>query len=110
LCSHEGLLVVLVGSNIHMGIVVPEPSATEIWLKEDEPVWYDGKKYPPEIVTDAIFEAIEKRRYEMTIPKRNPMLLMARFLRLFVPSLLRFGMAKTDPVPAAGVERPRAQG
>ena len=82
---------------------------SEIWLKEDEPVWYDGKKYPPEIVSDAIFEAIETRRYEMTIPKRNPMLLMARFLRLFLPSLLRFGLAKSDPVPAEVVERARAR-
>jgi len=45
----------------------------------------------------------------MTVPKRNPMLLVARFLRLFVPSLLRFGMAKTDPVPAEVVERARAR-
>ena len=105
----EGLWNDLAGSNIHVALVNPGPIDTEIWLKEDEPVWYDGKKYPPEIVTDAIFEAIEKRRYEMTVPKRNPMLLVARFLRLFVPSLLRFGMAKTDPVPAEVVERARAR-
>jgi hypothetical protein len=60
-------------------------------------------------VSEAIFEAIEKRRYEMTIPKRNPMLLMARFLRLFLPSLLRFGMAKTDPVPPEVVLKARAR-
>src|SRR2546422_8792466 len=83
----EGLWNDLAGSNIHVAIVNPGPIDTEIWLKEDEPVWYDGKKDPPEIVSDAIFEAIETRRYEMTIPKRNPMLLMARFLRLFLPSL-----------------------
>src|SRR5216683_2256234 len=70
----EGLWNDLAGSNIHVALVNPGPIDTEIWLKEDEPVWYDGKKYPPEIVSDAIFEAIEKHRYEMTIPKRNPML------------------------------------
>src|SRR5437867_12690499 len=75
----EGLWNDLAGSNIHVAIVNPGPIDTEIWLKEDEPVWYDGKKYPPEIVTAAIFEAIEKRRYEMTITKRNPTLRMARF-------------------------------
>src|SRR3989449_7634594 len=105
----EGLWNDLAGSNIHVALVNPGPIDTEIWLKEDEPVWYDGKKYPPEIVSDAIFEAIETRRYEMTVPKRNPMLLVARFLRLVVPSLLRLGMAKTDPVPAEVVERARAR-
>jgi len=105
----EGLWNDLAGSNIHVALINPGPIDTEIWLKEDEPVWYDGKKYPPELVSDAIFEAIEKRRYEMTIPKRNPMLLTARFLRLFLPPLLRFGMAKTDPVPAEVVEKARAR-
>jgi short-subunit dehydrogenase len=105
----EGLWNDLAGSNVHAAIVNPGPIDTEIWLKEDEPVAYQGKKYPPEIVTDAIFEAIEKRRYELTVPKRNPMLLAARFLRLFLPPVLRFGMAKTDPVPPEVVERARAR-
>ncbi len=105
----EGLWNDLAGSNIHVALINPGPIDTEIWLKEDEPVWYDGKKYPPELVTDAIFEAIEKRRYEMTIPRRNPMLLTARFLRLFLPSVLRLGMARTDPVPAEIVEKARAR-
>ena len=105
----EGLWNDLAGSNIHVAIVNPGPIDTEIWDKEDEPVAYHGKKYPPEVVTDAIFEAIEKRRYEITVPKRNPMLLTARVLRLFFPSLLRFGMAKSDPVPAEVVERARAR-
>jgi short-subunit dehydrogenase len=105
----EGLWNDLAGSNIHVAIVNPGPIDTEIWDKEDEPVAYHGKKYPPEIVTEAIFEAIEKRRYELTVPKRNPMLLTARVLRLFFPSLLRFGMAKSDPVPADVVDRARAR-
>ena len=105
----EGLWNDLAGSNIHVAVINPGPIDTEIWLKEDEPVAYKGRKYPPEIVTDAIFEAIEKRRYEMTIPKRNPMLLTARFLRLAFPALLRFGMAKSDPVPGAVVEAARAR-
>src|SRR5207244_13080420 len=74
----EGLCNDLAASNIHVALVNPGPIDTEIWLKEDEPVWYDGKKYPPEMVSDAIFEAIEKRRYELTIPKRDPMLRLAR--------------------------------
>ena len=103
----EGLWNDLAGSNIHVAIVNPGPIDTEIWLKEDEPVSYHGKKYPPAIVTDAIFEAIEKRRHEITVPKRSPMLVTARFLRLFLPAVLRFGMAKSDPVPAEIVARAR---
>ena len=105
----EGLWHDLVGSNIHVALINPGPIDTEIWLKEDEPPTYHGKKYPPEIVSDAIFEAIEKRRYEMTIPKRNPMLVTARLLRLFAPAMLRFGMAKTDPVPYEVIENARAR-
>jgi short-subunit dehydrogenase len=105
----EGLWIDLAGSNIHAALINPGPIDTEIWLKEDEPPAYHGPKYPPEIVTDVIFEAIEKRRYEITVPKRNPQLIAARFLRLFVPSVLRMGMARMEPVPADLVERARAR-
>ena len=43
----------------------------------------------------------------MTIPKRNPMLITARILRLFFPSVLRFGMQKTDPIPSEVLDRAR---
>jgi short-subunit dehydrogenase len=105
----EGLWNDLAGSNIHVAIVNPGPIDTEIWEKEDEPPTYKGPKYPPEIVTAAIFEAIERRRHEITVPRRSPMLVTARLLRLFFPSLLRYGMAKTDPVPADVIERARAR-
>jgi short-subunit dehydrogenase len=105
----EGLWNDLKGSNIHVALINPGPIDTEIWLKEDEPPAYNGKKYPPELVADAIFEAIEKRRFEMTIPKRNPMLITARILRLFAPAVLRMGIAKTEPVPYEVIERARAR-
>jgi len=105
----EGLWNDLAGSNIHVAVINPGPIDTEIWLKEDEPVAYQGKKYPPEMVTDAIMEAIDKRRFELTVPRRNPMLVTARLLRLLFPTLLRFGMARTDPVPPEVVERARAR-
>jgi len=105
----EGLWNDLKGSNIHLALINPGPIDTEIWLKEDEPPAYHGKKFPAQIVTDAIFEAIEKRRYELTIPRRSPMLITARVLRLFFPSLLRFGMAKTDPVPSEVIDKARAR-
>jgi len=105
----EGLWNDLAGSNIHAAIVNPGPIDTEIWDKEDEPVAYRGPKYPPGIVVDAIFEAIEKRRYELTAPKWSPQLIAARWLRLLAPSLLRRGMARMDPVPAEVIDRARAR-
>ena len=105
----EGLWNDLKGSNIHLALINPGPIDTEIWLKEDEPPAYHGKKFPAQIVTDAIFESIEKRRYELTIPRRSPMLITARVLRLFFPGLLRFGMAKTDPVPSEVIDKARAR-
>jgi len=103
----EGLWNDLAGSNIHVAIVNPGPIDTEIWEKEDEPPAYNGPKYPASIVVDAIFEAIDKRRYELTIPRRNPMLVTARFLRLFLPGVLRLGMARTEPVPSDLLDRAR---
>jgi short-subunit dehydrogenase len=105
----EGLWNDLAGSNIHVALINPGPIDTEIWLKEDEPVAYGGRKYPPEMVTAAIFEAIEKRRYEITVPRRNPQLVIARMLRLLWPSLLRLGMARMDPVTREIVEAARAR-
>jgi short-subunit dehydrogenase len=105
----EGLWNDLEGSNIHVALINPGPIDTEIWLKEDEPVAFDGKKHPPEIVTEAIFEAIEKRRHEITVPRRSPMLMTARALRLLLPSVLRMGMARHDPVPPEIVEKARAR-
>ena len=105
----EGLWNDLAGSNIHVAIVNPGPIDTEIWEKEDEPVAYHGPKYPPAIVARAILDAVERRRHEATVPRWNPALLTARFLRLCLPRVLRFGMARTDPVPTEVIERARVR-
>ena len=105
----EGLWIDLVGSNIHAAVINPGAIDTEIWDKEDEPIASPGKKYPPSVVVDAIFEAIEKRRFEMMAPKRDLQLMAARFLRLMFPKLLRFGMAQHEPVPIEVVEKARAR-
>jgi short-subunit dehydrogenase len=105
----EGLWNDLEGSGIHVAVVNPGPIDTEIWDKEDEPVAYQGPKHPPELVSDAIFDVIENRRREVTIPRRNPPLMTARFLRLVAPSLLFRGMARMEPVPPDVVARARAR-
>jgi short-subunit dehydrogenase len=105
----EGLWNDLAGSNIHAAVINPGAIDTEIWDKEDEPIASPGKKYPASVVVDAIFEAIEKRRFEITTPKRNPQLMAARFLRLVAPSILRKGMAQHEPVPADVIDRARAR-
>jgi short-subunit dehydrogenase len=105
----EGLWNDLEGSNVHAALVVPGAIDTEIWEKEDEPVAYRGPKWPPEVVTGAIFEAIEKRRFEVQVPRRRFDLWAARWLRFVAPSLLRLGMRRMDPVPPDVIERARAR-
>jgi short-subunit dehydrogenase len=103
----EGLWNDLEGSNVHASLIVPGAIDTEIWDKEDEPVAFDGAKAPPEVVTAAIFEAVEKRRKEIVVPRHKPDLMLARFLRLALPGLLRLGMKRMDPVPEDVIERAR---
>jgi short-subunit dehydrogenase len=103
----QGLQNDLEGSNLHAALVIPGAIDTEIWEKEDEPVAFRGSKASPQVVVDAILEAIEKRRYEITAPRRRLDLNTARVLRRFWPSVLRAGMRRMDPVPAEVVERAR---
>jgi short-subunit dehydrogenase len=105
----EGLWNDLAGSNIHVAVINPGAIDTEIWDKEDEPIPSPGKKHPPSVVVNAIFEAIEKRRHEIMAPKRDPQLIAARFLRLVFPRVLRLGMARHEPVPLEIVEKARAR-
>jgi short-subunit dehydrogenase len=105
----EGLWNDLESSNIHAALVIPGAIDTEIWEKEDEPVAFHGAKAPPQLVTAAIFEAIEKRRHEITVPERKPDLMTARFLRFAFPALLRLGMRRMDPVAPEVIERARAR-
>jgi hypothetical protein len=94
-----GLWSDLEGSGIHVGVVTPGAIDTEIWDKEDEPVAFDGKRHPPEIVADAIFEVIERRRHEITVPRWSLQLAAARALRRWLPGVLRLGLRRMDPVP-----------
>ena len=103
----EGLWNDLVGSNVFASLVIPGAIDTEIWDKGDEPMAYRGARLPPEVVADAIFEAIERRRTEVQVPKHRIDLWLARWLRFAAPSLLRMGMRRMDPVPPDVIERAR---
>jgi short-subunit dehydrogenase len=103
----EGLWNDLAGSNIHVAVINPGAIDTEIWDKEDEPIADPGRKAPASVVVDAIFEAIERRRFEMTVPRRNLQLMAARVLRLLAPGLLRMGMAQHEPVTPEILSRAR---
>lgn len=105
----EGLWNDLEGSGIHAALIVPGAIATEIWEKGDEPFAFQGRKAPAELVARAILQAVEERRHEITVPRRRPDLATARFLRLALPRLLRFGMRRMDPVSQQVVERARAR-
>jgi hypothetical protein len=61
------------------------------------------------LVTQAVLEAIEKRRYEITVPRHSPSLLLARALGVLCPPLLRAGLRRMDPLPAPVLERARAR-
>jgi clavulanate-9-aldehyde reductase len=103
----EGLWNDLHGSGIHVALVHPGPIDTEIWGKGHAPSGYDGPKHPPEIVAHAILDAVDRRLHEIVVPRRNPTLALARFLRLVAPGLVRFGTRRMDPVPADALERAR---
>jgi len=103
----EGLWNDLAGSQVFASLVIPGAIDTEIWGKGDEPMAYRGTRLPPERVADAIFEAIERRRAELQVPKRRIDLWLARWLRFAAPSLLRLGMRRMDPVPPEALERAR---
>ena len=60
-------------------------------------------------IADAIREVIEKRRFEITIPRRSPQLVAARIMRLLAPGALRRGMAWMEPVPDELLERARSR-
>jgi short-subunit dehydrogenase len=102
----EGLWLDLAGSNIHPAVIHVGPIDTEIWDKAaaEAPVRYQGKKYPPSVISDAVFECIEKKRYEMTVPKSLSWVFLFKSL---LPGLFRSGAARWDPVPAAAIAAAR---
>jgi short-subunit dehydrogenase len=105
----EGLWLDLAGSNVHAAVINVGPIDTEIWQKTDEPTAYRGRKYPPSLVSRAVFRAIERRRHELWVPRRYA---LAWLFRVALPGAFRRGAALWDPVPPAVVSaaRERAAG
>jgi short-subunit dehydrogenase len=102
----EGLWSDLRGSGIHVALIHPGPIDTEIWEKGDAPQRFRGRMYPPELVADAILDALDRRIFERIVP-RTPMLLFARLLRLLAPGLVRAGLARMDAVSPEELEAAR---
>jgi NAD(P)-dependent dehydrogenase (short-subunit alcohol dehydrogenase family) len=94
----RGLWNDLAGSGIHCVLVIPGPIDTEIWDKLDDENAYRGTRYPAQLVADEILFAIAKRRFEVTVPRRNPQLVTARLLATLIPALIRKGVARMNPV------------
>jgi uncharacterized protein len=94
----RGLWNDLAGSGIHCVLVIPGPIDTEIWDKFEDDNAYSGTRYPAQLVADEILMAIHERRFEVTVPRRNPQLVTARLLATLIPSLIRKGVARMNPV------------
>jgi len=92
----EGLWLDLAGSNVHVAVINVGPIDTEIWAKTDEPTAYRGRKYPPDVVSRAVFRCIEERRHELWVPWQTK---LAWWLRIVAPGLYRYGAGRFDPVP-----------
>ncbi|MBV8160690.1 MAG: SDR family oxidoreductase [Acidimicrobiia bacterium] len=65
----HGLAVDLHGTGVQCTVVSPGPVDTEIWSLDEELI-YTGKLYPPQVVADAVAEAIEKGWVHRTVPRR----------------------------------------
>jgi len=105
----RGLWNDLAGSGIHCALVIPGPIDTEIWDKLEDENAYRGPRYPAQMVADEILSAIRKRRFEVTVPRRNPQLVTARLLATLVPSLIRKGVARMNPLRPGLVDAARAR-
>jgi NAD(P)-dependent dehydrogenase (short-subunit alcohol dehydrogenase family) len=79
---------------IHTVLINPGPIDTEIWQKIESPAAYKGKFYPPGDVSKAIFDCIEKRRHERSVPRR---LGIVPVLKALFPRLIRAGTDRFDP-------------
>jgi len=69
LWSH-GLAVDLKGTGVHIGELSPGPIDTPIWEFDETPSSYDGRKFPPSLVAEAVARMIEGEVVHRTVPRR----------------------------------------
>jgi NAD(P)-dependent dehydrogenase (short-subunit alcohol dehydrogenase family) len=100
----EGLALDLAGSGIHVGVIHVGPIDTEIWGKTETETAYKGKRYPPSLISNAVFTCIEQRRHEMTVPRS---LTLPYWIKVLLPGLFRWGTARFDPVAPEVIEDAR---
>jgi short-subunit dehydrogenase len=79
---------------VHTVLVNPGPIATEIWEKIESPAAYRGRFYPPSDVSNAIFDAIERRRHEVTVPRHMG---VVPIVKAIFPGMIRWGTDRYDP-------------
>jgi Short-chain dehydrogenases of various substrate specificities len=65
----HGLAVDLHDTGVQATVVSPGPIDTEIWSLDEE-LSYAGKLYPPQVVADAVADAVEKGWVHRTVPRR----------------------------------------
>ena len=103
----EGLWNDLRGSDIHVALVHPGPIDTEIWDKGDQPNRYTGRKYPPSSSRTRSSTRSTAASTSSSCPRRNPSLVVARFLRLVAPAPAPRGHgAHGSPSPRQSSRRP----
>ncbi len=104
----EGLAIELAGSGIHCGVIHVGAIDTEIWERaaSEAPVRFAGRKYPPSLISKAVFRCIEERRFELTAPGS---LRLAFLFKALLPGLFRSGASRYDPVLPEVLEQARAR-
>lgn len=103
----RGLWTDLKGSGIEAILIHPGPIETPIWDKLDEQGAYSGPFYPAELVAKEILEAVVENRRELVVPRRNLQLTLARVLNFFIPSVVRSGVQRMDPINKSSIEAAR---
>src|SRR3954447_12465023 len=68
----HGLAVDLHDTGVQATVISPGPIDTEIWSLDEE-LSYAGKLSPPQVVADAVADAVEKGWVHRTVPRRYGM-------------------------------------